>query len=95
MITFLKIFAYIGIAIMLAMFVFAVAYCDWEKCYYPERLSATDPKYPYYYRVTLPWRTWQFRKTILHGWYMRIPGLYYDHASGHIYFYVWRDERYL
>lgn len=95
MITILKTFAVVLIVCVWAVCMFVLLWCDWEKCFYPRRLSATDPKIPYYYCVTLPWRTWQFRNTILHGWYMNITGLYYDHASGHIYFYVWRDERYL
>lgn len=75
---------------MVAVLAVIFGWCDWEKVYYTR-----ESPYPYYYRVTLPCRTWQFRNTILHGWYTHIPGLYYCTNDGHIYFYVWRDERYL
>lgn len=92
MITILKIFSAVAL-LLLFLFALLLCNCTFEQCYYPGDPELAYP--PFYYRVILPCRTWQFRKTILHGWYMNITGLYYDCASGHIYFYIWRDERYL
>lgn len=90
MILFCKILSAILAVVVVAVLAVIFGWSEWQKVYYMR-----DAPYPYYYRVVLPWTCWQFRHTLLRGWYSNIPGIFHDTRTGEIYFYVWRDERYL